>query len=70
MLKKNSVVIEEIKKNLHIQIKDFADDEMSALTKDMLSKVKNTSEKNNKSIIIISDDSLSFYKNDEADISA
>ena len=54
-----------------MQIEDLADDEMSASTKDMQSKVKNASEKNDESIIIISDnDSLSFYKDDETDISA
>ena len=71
VLKKNSVVIEEVKENLHMQIKDLADDEMSASTKDMQSKVENASEKNDESIIIISDnDSSSFHKNHETDISA
>ena len=71
VLKKNSVVIEKTKKNLHMQIEDLADDEMSASTKDMQSKVENASEKNNKSIIIISDDdSSSLHKDDETDISA
>ena len=70
VLKKNNVVIEETKKNLHIQIKDFADDEMSASIKNMQSKVENASEKNDELIIIISDDnSSSFYKDDKADIS-
>ena len=71
MLKKNSVVIEETKENLHMQIKDLADDEMNASIKDMQSKVENTSEKNDESIIIIShNNSLSFYEDSEADISA
>ena len=71
MSEKNSVVIEEIKENLYMQIKDLANDEMSALTKDMQSKVENAPEKNDKSIIIISDDdSSSFYKDDETDIFA
>ena len=71
MLKKNSVVIEETKKNLHMQIKDLADNEMSASTKDMQSKVESISEKNNESIIIISDDdSSSFHKDCETDIFA